>query len=520
LKANLIKKKNTTYIKNLYILILGVFTSLSLPPYHYWIINFFTFSLIFIFLIKNKSQSIKAFFLYGCLFGFGYFISSLYWIPLSLLYDDNFKIFIPFAILLIPLFLSLFYGFAFLIFKLFLKSKIIIVNILIFSSILGLFEFIRGNILSGFPWNLFAYSFSEFLEFIQVTSLIGIYSFNMVLITIFCAPSILYLDRQKKDLLGFYLIIVIVICNYLYGSLEINKFRTLKTEILNSEINVLSTSIPVERFYKNVDDEEILLKLIKLSKTRPNTNAIFIWPEGIIPNINLTSLKNQYGYLFSKFFSQNQIVVLGINNYEIQNEKPLYYNSLSVIDNEANVKYKYYKNKLVPFGEFLPLESVLSKIGLKTLTNNYQSYSEGMERKVFNLDEDNKIKVLPLICYEIIYSGKLHSEEDYNFILNISEDGWFGNSIGPYQHFSHSIFRSVEYGKYTLRSSNNGISAIVDPTGSILSRINIDKEGIISIKEIVNVDNTFFSTYGNKIYFLIILLYIFLIFSFKKTKNE
>ena len=182
--------------------------------------------------------------------------------------------------------------------------------------------------------------------------------------------------------------------------------------------------------------------------------------------------------------------------------------------------FKYNKNKLVPFGEFLPLEIILSKFGLKSLTNNYQSYSSGTERNLFNDIDNSKIKILPLICYEIIYSGQLSEDNNYDFIVNLSEDGWFGDSIGPHQHFAHTIFRSIEYGKYTLRSANNGISAVVDPSGSIIDKININNEGAISIKKMTNVDKTLFSIYGNKIYFLIILLYIFLIFSFKKLKNE
>ena len=123
-------------------------------------------------------------------------------------------------------------------------------------------------------------------------------------------------------------------------------------------------------------------------------------------------------------------------------------------------------------------------------------------------------------CYEIIYTGKLSKDFDYNIIINLSEDGWFGNSIGPYQHFAHTVFRSIEYGKYTLRSANNGISAIVDPKGSILKKINLNNEGVISIKQIKKVDKTLFSELGNKMYFLIILLYIFLIFLFMRLKNE
>ena len=127
---------------------------------------------------------------------------------------------------------------------------------------------------------------------------------------------------------------------------------------------------------------------------------------------------------------------------------------------------------------------------------------------------------MPLICYEIIYSGRLSNNKNYNFIVNISEDGWFGESIGPYQHFAHSIFRSVEYGKYTFRSANNGISAVIDPTGLVLEKLDIKNEGTISIKEIASIDKTFFYKFENKINFFIILLFIFLIFSFTKLKNE
>ncbi len=508
-------KKYKNYFDYLYLILLGIITSFSLPPYNFWIINFITFSLLFTFLINNKDNDFKKFFLYGYTFGFGYFFSCMYWIPFSLLYDDNFKFLIPIAIIFIPAILSFFYSIAFFIFKYFLKSKNIFKNILIFSLVLGLFEFIRGTILSGFPWNLFAYSFSEHIKLIQVNSIIGIYAFNTILITIFAIPSILLLDRTRGNFLGIIVVIILVLSNYVYGSLKVKNFKNLKTEQLPAEIKILSTNIPIERFYSNLDDEEILKKLIKLSKPKINEDAIFIWPEGVIPNLNLNSLKDKYELLLKKSFSKKHYIILGINNEEIADGKQKIYNSLSIIDREANVLHKYYKNKLVPFGEFLPLENILSKIGFKVLTNNYQSYSAGSERILFNFRSN--IKILPLICYEIIYSGKLSKDNNYDFIVNISEDGWFGNSIGPYQHFTHSIFRSIETGKYTLRSANNGISGIVDPTGSVIDKLNINNEGVISIKEIAKVNKTLFSSHGNKIYFLIILLYIFLIFSFKKT---
>ena len=131
-----------------------------------------------------------------------------------------------------------------------------------------------------------------------------------------------------------------------------------------------------------------------------------------------------------------------------------------------------------------------------------------------------KIKFLPLICYEIIYSGNLTKNYDFDFILNISEDGWFGNSIGPKQHFVHSIFRAIETGKYVIRSSNNGMSAIINPLGEIEKKINFGNSGYIDFERRRDFNSTFFSTYGNIIFIILILVYIFLIFSFNKIRNE
>ena len=130
------------------------------------------------------------------------------------------------------------------------------------------------------------------------------------------------------------------------------------------------------------------------------------------------------------------------------------------------------------------------------------------------------LKILPLICYEIIYSGKIFNNNNFDFIVNISEDGWFGQSIGPYQHFVHSIYRAVESGKYVLRSANNGITAIVNPLGVIEEKIGLNQSGFVDLSKTKKIEPTIFSKYGNKIFVLIILLYIFLIFSINKIKYE
>ena len=186
-----------------------------------------------------------------------------------------------------------------------------------------------------------------------------------------------------------------------------------------------------------------------------------------------------------------------------------------------NIINSYKKINLVPFGEFLPFEKLLKSVGLKTITNDYQSYSKGKERNIINLNYSNlSVKILPLICYEIIYSGKIFTNSNFDYIVNISEDGWFGKSIGPEQHFTHSIFRAIESGKYVLRSANNGTTAIINPMGVVEQKVDINKSGYIDLSESRKIEMTLFAKFGNKIFGFIILLYIFLIFSFKKLKNE
>ena len=205
----------------------------------------------------------------------------------------------------------------------------------------------------------------------------------------------------------------------------------------------------------------------------------------------------------------------------VKNGSKNYFNSLSVFDNKLNLLNSYNKINLVPFGEFLPFENFLKKVGLRSLTNNYQSFSKGDERKAIEIIQPNiTLKILPLICYEIIYSGKLFNNLDFDFIINISEDGWFGQSIGPKQHFVHSIFRAIESGKYIIRSSNNGVAGIINPLGNIEKSVNYGDTGYVDLKQIRTIQPTIFSIHGNKIFGILILLYIFLIFSFKKIKYE
>ena len=496
-------------------------TSLSLPPLNYFILNFLTFTLFYLFLIKKSEEHKvkKFFFLYGWLFGFGYFISNLYWISISLTFDQNFKFLIPLTVILIPAFLALFYGLITYFFIIF-KSKKIISSFLIFSLIFGILEFIRGSIMTGFPWNLIVYTFSEQQALLSLNSVIGTYGFNLFCISLFTSPALFILKKSKKTFGIFCFFILSIIIFNVHGSIYRENFSKADKKNYDYKVRVIGSNISLERFYSSLDPVSVIQDLIKISKPNKNEKTIFVWPEGILPSISQNELID-YSWLIEKNFSENHFLIIGINSQSSNDESVDNFNSLSVYDNKLNLLDFYNKINLVPFGEFLPFENVLNKIGLKSLTNNYHSFSSGQNRNIIKINEKNfSLKILPLICYEIIYSGKLFSDPNFDLIINISEDGWFGKSVGPKQHFVHSIFRAIESGKYVLRSSNNGIAAIINPLGDVEQSINFGETGYIELDKNTIIEPTIFSRYGNKIFGLLILLYIFLIFSFNKIKNE
>ena len=509
------------YNESLFLILLGVATSLSLPPFNYLIINFLTFTLFFLFLIKKfKTQKNKKFFfLYGWLFGFGYFISNLYWISISLTFDENFKFLIPLVIFLIPGFLAIFYGLISYLFIIF-KPKKIISSILVFSLIFGVLEFVRGLILTGFPWNLIAYSFSNQPEILSIISIIGTYGFNLFCITLFTSPAIFILRDTKKDIGICIFFFIAVISFFIYGSSYEEKFNNAENLFYDYSVRVIGSNINLDRFYLNINSISVIKDLIETSNPDINKKIIFVWPEGILPGISQDELI-EYKSLFNENFNENHLLIIGIGSQSVKSGSKNYYNSFSVFDNKLNLLHSYSKINLVPFGEFLPLEDILKSIGLRSLTNNYQSFSSGDERNIIEIKQQNfSLKILPLICYEIIYSGKLFDNPNFDLIINISEDGWFGKSVGPKQHFAHSIFRAIESGKYVLRSANNGITAIINPLGIVEQSVEIGKSGYIDFNKGKKIQLTVFSKYGNKIFGFLILLYIFLIFSFNRINNE
>ena len=434
-------------------------------------------------------------------------------------FDQSFKFLIPVAVILLPAFLAIFYGLITYLFSTF-YSKNVVISFFIFSILFGTIEFARGSILTGFPWNLISFSFSNSVYFIQILSIIGTYSFNLICISLFTVPALFILKNSRTEIVVCFFFILISTAFLIFGKIRDNNFNSLESVKNPYTIKAISPNINLDRFYSKKDEIKIINELIELSSPSKIEPTIFLWPEGIIPDSYLREISS-YKKLFLNKFGENDLIIMGLNSVKRNNDKNIFFNSMAIFNNKLDIIASYNKVNLVPFGEFTPFESILGLIGLKTVTNNYQSFSSGETRTPLHVKNSKiDLTLLPLICYEIIYSGKLSKDNNFDYIINISEDGWFGNSIGPEQHFAHSIFRSIESGKYIIRSANNGISAIINPIGIIEKKVEFGSTGYVKLTESKLVKSTPFMVYGNKIFLMLILIYIFLIFSFNRLKYE
>ena len=501
--------------------VLGAVTVFSFQPFNFSFINFIVLPIYFYLAvyIKKKSKSTyrkkpfrKNLFIYGTSFGFGYYLSGIHWITHSLTFDESFKIFIPFGLIFIPLFLSLFFSLITLVIGPFLKLNFL--SILIFSGGLAFSDYLRAKILTGFPWNLWIYSFSWSPEIIQILDKLGLFALNLIMLTIFMVPSVLFFKisfRQKFFYLSFAALIIFSF--FIYGNHSINK-NNFFLENINDKFNikVISPNFKLEYGLNDKDIEERLNKLIKISGSSDDPKTLYIWPEGVFSGYSFNELMTLKKTL-SKNFKNDHLILFGVNRFNAQ--KNGYYNSLVIINNKMEIIKEYKKQKLVPFGEFLPYQKILNNLGLKKITEGHGSFLKGENQK--NLIYDN-LNILPLICYEIIFTEFVQkSELNTNLIVNISEDGWFGDSIGPYQHFSKTIFRSIEQNSFLIRSANKGVSAIIDNKGNVIKKLSPYEAGNIELEVPLIINEK--KNKNDLIFFALLITYILIFLILKKNDN-
>ena len=515
-----------TFLVFLLPLTLGSLTVFSFQPFNHNYINFFIIPALFLVTtyVKKKSKStyrkkpyLLNLFLIGYLFGFGFFLTGTSWISHSLTFDENFKFLVPISIIGLPLFLGIFFGLGNLIVGSLLKNNFI--SILLFSSSFAIMDFLRAKLFTGFPWNLWSYTWSWIPEALQLLPILGFFSFNLICIIFYCAPLLL-IFQKKFYVTTFFVISVIFSSNLIYGASIIKKNNNFLNEKELDSQNSIFTKIVAPNFDLKYDlsNEDIIKnisKLIKYSAPKENIRTLFVWPEGVFTGYNFEEIK-QYKSLIEEAFSSNHLILFGVNTVVENQDNNKVFNSLVIIDNKFEIQFKYDKIKLVPFGEFLPFENILGKLGLKKITDGYEAFSNGREAKIFTLD---KLKLLPLICYEVIFPNLSQNQDQKNLIVNISEDAWFGETIGPNQHLAKAIFRAIENNVFLIRSANKGYSAFIDNKGIIKKALKPEETGVIELN--VPFVNNVEKKYKINLIFLVLLFTCVLFFiTFKKNENK
>jgi|TARA_B100001059_G_C17836303_1_gene588376 apolipoprotein N-acyltransferase len=512
---------NRYFILFIFPFFIGSLSILSFQPFNITIINFIIFPLFFyiIVYISKKSQSVYRkkpykinLFLFGLSFGFGFYLSGISWIVNSLTFDENFKVLIPFGLIFIPLFLSLFVAIPTLLIGQNLRLNFY--SLVIFAGALSFSDYLRAKLLTGFPWNLWAYSTSWIIEVVQILNNIGLYAYNLIVVTLFTLPIIIFFKISKlKKILTLSTSVLFILSLYIYGDYTLNKNERFLETIENKKlIKVISPNFELKYGLNENEIEERLKKIIRYSEPAKEKATLFIWPEGVFSGYSYNEILI-FEDLIKKSFSKNHFIILGSNKLDSLSGQ--YFNSMLVLDNNLKIIDNYNKRKLVPFGEFLPFENFLNNLGLKKITEGHGSFLEGQTNKNISLDN---FSILPLICYEVIFTDLVQkSDEETNLIVNISEDGWFGNTIGPDQHLAKSIFRAVESNTFLIRSANKGISAIIDNKGNIVKRLNRNEAGNIELEIPLIKSN---KNKNDLIFFSLLITYLFIFFIYKKKNDK
>ena len=380
-------------------------------------------------------------------------------------------------------------------------------------------DFLRAKIFTGFPWNLWAYTWSWIPEVLQFLPVLGFFSFNLICIIVYCSPLLLFF-KKKINFVIFIFIGVIFFGNFIYGSLKINNnnkyIEKVELNLKNSiYTKIISPSFDLKYNLSNIEVNKRIQKLIKYSAPDKNQKTLFVWPEGVFTGFNLDQIK-QYKSIFERNFSDKHLILFGINTFVDNQAETKTFNSLIIINNKFEVLYKYDKIKLVPFGEFLPFENTLNKLGLKKITEGQGAFSKGLTADIFTL---GKLKLLPLICYEVIFPELSHNQKNKNLIVNISEDAWFGKTIGPNQHLAKAVFRSIESNTFLVRSANKGFSVFIDNKGTIKKILKPNEIGTIELN-VPLINNSQVKYKIDLIFFALLFTCIFIFLIFKKNENK
>ena len=462
----------------------GALSALAMAPLNAWPILFLTFPTL-VCLIDGAGaghwRGIGVAAATGWWFGFGYFLAGLYWVGFAFLVDaPTFGWLLPFAVIGLPAGLAVFTAFGVAVSRLLWTRGPM--RILALSVALTAAEWLRGHLLSGFPWNAFGYALTSPLILAQSASLIGVWGLTFVAVAVFATPATLADDRSEYSgrWLPFALAIVILVGMGTFGALRLARTPTRLVD--GVRLRIMQPNLPQDARFNYAAKQLVMDRYIDISK-RPSTEGAgpathLIWPESAFPFF-LAREPDALAQIVQLLHGGAVLITGAVRLAEpVTTPDVGVYNSIYVIGSDGSLDSFYDKTHLVPFGEYLPFQRFLESLGLQQLTKQRGGFLAGDRRRLIAVP--GAPLALPLICYEIIFPGAVVPKGPRpGWIVNVTNDGWFGVSSGPYQHFQQARVRAIEEGLPLVRAANTGISAVVDPLGRIVASLPLGTDGVI-----------------------------------------
>jgi apolipoprotein N-acyltransferase len=468
----------------------GALSALAMAPFNFWPILFLTFSTL-VWLIDGTGTGygpgIRSAAATGWWFGFGYFLAGLYWVGHAFLVDaPTFGWLLPFAVMGLPAGLAIFTALGTTLARLLWVRGAM--RILALGVALTAAEWLRGHVLTGFPWNAFGYALTTPLVLAQGAALLGIWGLTFIAVVVCASPATLVDDRAETRWTWLPIVLGIAILAGI-GGFGAVRLAHMPTRFVDGvELRIMQPNLQQDVKFNYAAKQKVMDRYIALSERasgpqQPGAGeaTILIWPESAFPFF----LAREPGALaqITQLLGEHTVLITGAVRLgePLNPANPTVYNSIYVIDHDGSIVSIYDKVHLVPFGEYLPFQRFLEAIGLQQLTKLPGGFSAGDRRRAISVP--GAPPALPLICYEAIFPDELMPDGPRpDWMVNVTNDGWFGISSGPYQHLQEARVRAVEQGLPMVRAANTGISAVIDPLGRLVDSLPLGSEGLLTTR--------------------------------------
>jgi apolipoprotein N-acyltransferase len=468
-------------------LVAGALSALAMAPFNAWPVLFLTFP-VMVWLIDGAGagrwRGVPSAAWAGWWFGLGYFVPGLYWIGYAFLVDaSTFAWLLPFAVLGLPAYLALFTAFGFGLARLLWTRDAS--RVLALAVALTVSEWLRGHVLTGFPWNAFGYALTEPLALAQTGSLIGLWGLTFLGVAIFASPAVLIdgTSRGRKPWVAPVLALVVLVAMGGFGVVRLSLHPTGFTKV---KLRIMQPNLEQDARFNYSAKAAVMQKYLALSdrasgpeSTGVHDANVLIWPESAFPFF-LTREADAMAQIADLLPKGTVLITGAVRAPDLPPGVKVTraYNSIYVIDHDGTVLSVYDKLHLVPFGEYLPFQDWMEKLGFVQLTKVQGGFIPGTQRRTLEIPDAPR--ALPLICYEAIFPGDLATHDQRpGWIVNLTNDGWFGISTGPYQHLQQVRLRAIEEGLPVVRAANTGISAVIDPMGRVVAELGLGLEGVL-----------------------------------------